>query len=91
MNLPWEFKRSGNCGEIFNSAGTSICSDTEFYPWAPSWEEMEFIVRAVNAHGTLVAIVRRAAEKAYNSFEPENQSAHYSNLKAALALADEKL
>ena len=70
---PWDVSRDhGDC-HVRDAEGTSLICDMQYYPWAPSEEDMGFIVEAVNNHERLAQRVQEL-EKALKSAA---STAHY--------------
>lgn len=103
MNLPWSYASIGNVeGVIEDSAGKLVVSNITFREFVPDVWIMHQIVRAVNCHDQLIAVLKKlevaanTAQHCYD-FRPENFAFAMSDLaevteeaRAALALAEEK-
>ena len=65
--LPWSIKSYYGDTGIEDADGAVIAQNTQFYPIAPSEEDMQFIVRACNAHEQLVTALKQLREDAVNN------------------------
>jgi hypothetical protein len=62
--LPWVFKHSTGDNYVLDADGEIVCDDESYYPAAVDVEDMELIVKAVNAHHTLVVTLEECEEAA---------------------------
>lgn len=68
--LPWKYESNDADGLVIDSNNLVVCNNKNYYPQAVLMQDMQFIVRACNAHDDLVA----ALNDLVSTFNPDEQA-----------------